>query len=313
MPASSIVVVNRNGGAVLAECIESVRSNTRDYEIVLIDNASTDDSVRTVKPGSDLRVLRLLSNLGYARANNLAIRQTTGRYVVLLNPDTIVTPSWLERLVDEAEKSPVTGMVAPKLLRQGSPPILDSTGHVYQYRTGLSLDRGQGSLDVGQYDEQTELPSCCFACTLIKREVFEDIGLLDSHMFSLFDDVDFGLRASLAGWRIVLRPDSIVYHLRGGSTREPVKDRGNYLAGAYQLHTILKIYQRRSALLVGGRIFVMYPIRIAAGIRNRDLAYAKAYLQRAIWTLTHFPLRERVFYQRRRRISDEMLVNASAR
>jgi GT2 family glycosyltransferase len=313
-PVSSIVIVNRNGGSILAQCIESVRRNTRDYEILLIDNASTDDSVGTVGPGSDLRAVKLSSNLGFAGANIVGIRKATGRYIVLLNPDTIVTPSWLEKLVDEAEKSPVIGLVQPKLLRPGSPPILDSTGHLFHYQTGLAADRGQGRPDKGQYDENTELPSCCFACTLIKREVFEDIGLPDPHLFTLLDDVDFGLRASLAGWRVVFRPDSIVYHLRGGSTKEPVRDRVNYLGrGAYQLHIVLKIYELKNALLVGGRIFIMFPLRVAAGIRKRDLAYAKGYVQSALWTLTHLPLRERLFYQRRKRVSDDMLMIANPR
>jgi GT2 family glycosyltransferase len=314
MATSSIIIVNRNGGHVLAHCIESVRRNTRDYEILLIDNASTDNSVRMVIPSSDLHPIMLSSNVGFAGANIVGIRKAMGKYVVLLNPDTIVTPYWLDRLIDEAEKSPVIGLVQPKLLRPGSPAVLDSTGHIFQYQTGLSTDRGQGRPDMGQYDKQTELPSCCFACTLIKREVFEDVGLPDSHLFTLLDDVDFGLRASLAGWRVVFRPDSIVYHLRGGSTtREPVKDRVNYLSrGAYQLHIILKLYRPRNALLVGGRIFVMYPVRIAAGIKMRDLVYAKGYLQSMLWTLSHLPLRERLFFQRHKRVSDEMSALADA-
>jgi GT2 family glycosyltransferase len=313
MPATSIVIVNRNGGEVLAPCIESVRGNTRDYEIVLVDNGSTDNSLRLVKPGPDLRIIRLRSNLGFAGANNVAIRATKSQYVVLLNPDTIVTASWLDKLINEAEKSPIIGVVAPKLLRPGRPRILDSTGHVFQYQTGAAMDRGIGEPDLGQYDNKTELLSCSFACGLIRREVFEDIGVLDSHLFTLCEDVDFGIRARLAGWRVVYRPDSIVYHARGTGTKEVVKDRVNYSSTAYGLHIILKIYRPRRALRFGGIRFLMYPLRIAAGVRNRDLAYVKGNFRSAIWTLAHIPLRERLFYQRRRRVSDDMQVIANAR
>jgi GT2 family glycosyltransferase len=314
MPASSIIIVNRNGGRILAECIESVRKNTRDYEILLLDNASTDDTISMVKPGSDLRLVKLPSNLGFAGANNIGIRESEGKYVVLLNPDTVVTRSWLERLINEAEKSSITGLVAPKLLRPNNPPIIDSTGHIFQYQTGRASDRGQGEPDNGRYDEQTELLSCCFACALIKREVFEDIGLLDSHMFLRIEDVDFGLRATLAGWRIVFRPDSIVYHMRGGSsTLEALEHQINYLSNAYQLHMILKIYQRKNALLLGGGRLLMYARRIAAGIMRRDLAYSRGYLATTIWTLVHFPLRERLFFQRRRRATDKILIPAEPR
>jgi GT2 family glycosyltransferase len=313
MPTSSIVIVNRNGGEVLAPCIESVRENTRDYEILLVDNGSTDNSLRSVKQGPDLRLIRLRSNLGFAGANNVAIKASRSRYVVLLNPDTIVTPSWLDKLVNEAERSPIIGVVTPKLLRPGSPRILDSTGHIFQYQTGAARDRGIGEYDSGQYDKKTELLSCSFACGLIKREVFEDIGILDSHLFTLYEDVDFGIRARLAGWRVVYRPDSIVYHARGTGTKEVVKDRINSSSTAYGLHIMLKVYQPRLALRFGGRRFLMYPFCIAAGIRNRDRAYVKGNLRSAVWTLAHIPLRERIFCQRRRRISDDMQVIANAR
>jgi GT2 family glycosyltransferase len=313
MPASSIIIVNRNGGEVLAPCIESVRRNTWDYEILLVDNGSTDNSLSLVKQGPDLRLIRLRSNLGFAGANNVAIRASKSRYVVLLNPDTIVTPSWLDKLVNEAEKSPMIGVVAPKLLRPGSPRVLDSTGHVFQYQTGIARDRGNGELDLGQYDRKTELISCSFACGLIKREVFEDIGMLDSHLFTVCEDLDFGMRARLAGWRVVYRPDSIVYHARGTGTKEVVKDRINFSTSAYELHIMLKVYQPRSALRFGGTKFLTYPLRIAAGIRNRDPAYVKGNVRSAIWTLAHIPLRERLYYRRRRRIPDDMQVMANTR
>ena len=313
LPTSSIVIVNRNGGRVLAECVESVRRNTRDYEILLIDNASTDESFRLVKSGLDLCIIKLSSNIGFPGANNVGIRKSTGKYVVLLNPDTIVTDTWLEKLIEEAEKSPVVGLVTPKLLRPQVPPVLDSTGHSFQYQTGRAFDRGQGEPDTGRYDDQIELLSCCFACTLIKKQVFEDIGLLDSHMLYRIDDVDFGLRASLAGWRILFRADSIVYHVRGGSTREVIMDRVNYLSNAYQLHMILKIYQARNALLWGGWRFLTYLPRIATGIVRRDFSYSRGYLQATVWTLIHFPIRERLIFQRRRRLSDKLLMTGHTR
>ena len=313
MPSTSIVIVNRNGGSVLRDCIESVRRNTRDYEILLVDNASTDDSMRMVREGPDIRKFQLSSNVGHPKASNMAIRSSTGRYIVMMDPDTTFTPGWLDKLIEEANKSSTIGVVAPKLLRTSNPSILDSTGHIFQYQSGLALDRGHGELDIGQYDDQIELPSSCFACTLIKREVFEEIGLSDPHLLTLLSDVDFGLRANLAGWRVVYRPDSIVYHARGGSTKEPVRDRVNRLDDAYRLHMILKIYDPKNALLLGGRRFVMYPVRIAAGIRKLDLAYIRGNLRSMIWTIIHFPLRERVSFQRRRRESDRLIMVNNAR
>ncbi len=290
--------------------MESVRRHTHDYEIILVDNASTDESLNRLRRGPDIRFVNLLSNIGYSRANNVGLAYCRGDYVVLLNPDTIVTDGWLDRLVEEAETSPRIGIVAPKLLRPGNPPVLDSTGHIYEYWTGSSRDRGQGEKDTGRYDVDTELPSCCSAAALIKREVFESIGVLDPHLFTLLEDVDFGLRARLAGWRVVFRPDSVVYHLRGGSTSGPVRDRVSVskVASAYQLHTILKIYETRNAVLVGGRQLLGFLTRIVAGIKNRDGAYARGYLSAAIWTFTNLPIQERMATQKLRKISDRLLV-----
>ena len=309
-PRCSIILVCRNAGSILSECVESVRRHTRDYEMILVDNASTDGSLECLKRGPDTRFVNLRSNIGYARANNVGLAYSRGNYVVLLNPDAIVTAGWLDRLVQEAETSPRIGIVAPKLLRPGDPPTLDSTGHIYQYWTGTSSDRGQGERDTGRYDKDTELPSCCFAAALIKKEVFESVGILDPHLFTLYDDVDFGLRARLAGWRVVFRPDSIVYHLRGGSTSGPVKDRVSIskAGSAYQLHTILKIYQRKNAVFVGGRHLLGFLVRIVAGIKNRDGSYARGYLSAAIWTFANLPIQERMATQRIRKISDRVLV-----
>ena len=313
MPRSSIMIVARNAGRVLSECVESVRRSTSDYEIIIMDNASTDGSIEMVRFGRDVRLLRFSSNLGHSRAFNVGIREARGRFIVNLDLDTILTPGWLDRLVEAAQGSNSIGMVAPKLLRPGNPPVLDSTGHVYQFQTGLARDRGQGERDFGQYDDWTELVSCCFAAVLIKREVLENIGLPDPHMFTVFSDVDFGLRAKLAGWRIIFRPDSVVYHFRGGSTLGPVQDRikgggTSPLGLAYPLHTVLKIYQRRNALLVGGRIFLMWLVRAVAGIKNRDLVYASGSLYATLWTVAHLPIRERLVFQRCRRLSDSALV-----
>lgn len=132
-----IIIVVRNSGSVLPACIDSVRRHTRGYEIVVVDNASTENVEAKISPGPDIRWVQLGSNVGFAKANNVAINMSTNRYVVLLNPDTIVTPRWLDVLVDEAGSSKRVGIVRPKLLRPNKPPIIDSTGHVYQYQTGL--------------------------------------------------------------------------------------------------------------------------------------------------------------------------------
>ncbi len=306
-PTISIIIVNYNSGLLLASCIDSVRKYTSAYEIVLVDNASTDNSLKMISSGPDLRLFRLRQNVGFARANNIGIKSSSSRYVVLLNSDTIVTPRWLDKLIEKAEKSWNVGVVAPKLLRPGNPPVLDSTGHVYQFQTAMSKDRGHGEPDGGQYDKLVELPSCCFACALIRRAVFQDIGLLDEKMFFYFEDVDFGLRSRVAGWRVVYCPESTVYHLRGGSISRADRSRVTDLSRAYPLRIILKNYQTKNMLRYGGWSFVMALLRTVAGFKNRDWAYVRVYLRVALWNLLHFPIRERMISRRLRRVPDKLL------
>jgi GT2 family glycosyltransferase len=224
-----------------------------------------------------------------------------------LNSDTVVTRNWLDALVVQAEKDPSIGLVAPKLLRSRNPPILDSAGHSCQYETAVCKDRGQGELDNGQYDHITELPSCCFACALIKKQVLFHIGVLDEKMFLYFEDVDFSLRARIAGWRIVYCPDSVVYHIRGGSTRITGQRKLWSRSRAYLLRIILKNYQTWPMLLYGSRRFVTEVIGMAAGAKNRDRDYAWGCAESILWNLVHFPARERVLVQRLRKVQDRAI------
>ena len=313
LPTSSIVIVNYNGGPLVSQCIESIRKYSRDYEIILVDNASTDNSLALTNPGPDLRVFKLLSNVGFANANNLGIKKSSGRYVLLVNSDTVVTRNWLDLLIKKAEEDPRIGLVTPKLLRPGNPTLLDSTGLLYHYRTAMCGDRGQGEIDRGQYDQLTELTSCGFACALVKRGLFAEIGLLDGKMFFYFEDLDFCLRARLAGWRVVFCPESTVYHLRGASTRSENRIQVGNRSRGYPLRIILKSYQAKHVLLFGTSSFLILLVRVLAGLKNRDWSYAKNNLVAALWNIAHYPIKERIKIQRLRRISDRSLFTAEPR
>ena len=178
---------------------------TNNYEVLVHDNSPPN------------------KNLGFAKANNLLIRQARGNYVVLLNPDTWVTEGWLDQLIETAESDPKIGIVQSKTLRPNG--LLDSTGHRYSFVYGVYMpgDRGALETDRGQYDSKTSLKTATFASVLIKRKVFETSGLLDEKMFLYCEDMEFCLRASRHGWRIVYCPTSVVYHVRHGSAGTVVK------------------------------------------------------------------------------------------
>ncbi len=233
---------------MLEKCLESVRQYTRDYEVLVHDNSPPNP------------------NLGFARANNLLIRKARGDYIVLLNPDTWVTEGWLERLVATAESDASIGIVQPKTLRPNG--LLDSTGHRYTFVWGVYMpgDRGAEEVDRGQYDGMTELKTCTFAAALIKREVFETVGLLDERMFLYCEDMEFCLRARREGWRVAYSPKSIIYHVRHGSASRVVKISPWQ---AYFAYIQLKYFGIMPFLAF---IFTTI-LRLPAGISGKDAAY----------------------------------------
>jgi GT2 family glycosyltransferase len=307
LPKYSIIVVNYNGGSLVLKCLESVFQQTRDFELILVDNNSSDESaLLATKRFPQIILLRNKHNLGFAKANNLGLRRARGRWIVFLNPDTIVTSNWLDIIVKHADSRSQVGITTPKLLRLDGRTI-DSTGHVFDFRSGYSGDRGSGEPDVGQYDLEEEVPSCCFACAAIKRELFDCIGLLDEKMILYFEDLDYCIRARIAGWKVLYCPDSIVLHIRGGvSSKSPT--RWGKRAVAYRLRIMLKCYDLRNAVNYGLMRIARDFVSMAAGIKNNDPRYFLTYLRSPVWNLLNPPLHERRQVQMTRRISDRILM-----
>jgi GT2 family glycosyltransferase len=307
-PKYSIIIVNYNGGDLILKCLESVFQHTSNFELILVDNGSTDGSSRTASDHFP-RIILLVNegNLGFATANNLGVSKARGEWIVLLNPDTIVTHSWLETMVKSAESSTEVGIVTPKLLRPDGRTI-DSTGHVFNFRTGYSSDRGNGEPDVGQYDDEEEVPSCCFACAAIRRSVFDRIGSLDEKMILYFEDVDYCIRTRIAGWKVLYCPRSVVLHVRGGVSPKKSTPWGKR-AVAYRLRIMLKCYSARSVLKYATMRIVRDFVSMAAGIKNNDTDYFLTYFRSPTWNLMNLPCYERGLVQSTRMVPDGRLLN----
>ncbi len=213
-PLVSAIVVNWNGKEYLEECLQSLHAQTfSDFELILVDNGSTDGSIEHVQqdfPGW-VRVLRNVRNEGFSGGNNRGIRAASGKYIVLLNNDAQADPRWLEELVRVAEENPRAGMLASKIYLQGGSNIIDNVGHLI-YRDGLNRGRGRLEVDRGQYERTEEVffPSGCAA--LYRREMLEEVGLFDEDFFAYGDDTDLGLKGRLAGWKCLYVPKAVVHH-----------------------------------------------------------------------------------------------------
>ncbi len=249
MPPISVVIVNYNGCHLLKECLDSLKEQTfADFETIFVDNASSDGSVEFVEAAyPEVKILKNKKNLGYGGGNNAGIKASRGRYLVLLNNDTKVDPHWLEQLVGTAEKETQTGMCASKILNYYKPEVIDNTG-LLMYKDGIARGRGRLEKDIGQYNSEEEVffPSGCAG--LYKREMLDEIGLLDEDFFLYVEDVDIGLRGRLAGWRCVYVPGAVVYH-KYSATTEPYSPLKAYLVERNRIWVVIKCFPLRMVLL----------------------------------------------------------------
>ncbi|UCC65120.1 MAG: glycosyltransferase family 2 protein, partial [Anaerolineae bacterium] len=208
----SVIVANWNGRHHLARCLPSLRAQTyRDFEVAVVDNGSTDGSVGWLaQEHPDVRVLCNPRNLGFALANNQAIRATESPYLVTLNNDTEATSAWLAELVAAAESDAAVGMVASQILLASAPGAIDSAGIEVDWTgTGWQRRRGEAADEAGDVEEVFG-PSA--GAALYRRAMLEEIGLFDESFFMYCEDVDLNWRAQLAGWRCWYTPKAIVYH-----------------------------------------------------------------------------------------------------
>lgn len=218
-PLLSVIIPNWNGRRFLEECIDSLKGQTfQDFEILLVDNGSTDGSADFVEAqyGEFIRVLRNNENLGFAGGNNIGIRKAKGEYIVLLNNDTWADPHWLEELVKATQCVPSVGMWASKVCSYSRRDRIEGVGELI-YWDGLCRARGQYEQDHGQYNvmEEILLPPGCGA--MYRKSLFDGIGLFDEDFFAYADDSEIGIRARLAGWKCLFVPPAIVYHKNSGT------------------------------------------------------------------------------------------------
>jgi GT2 family glycosyltransferase len=211
----AILIVNWNSGDLLRDCLESVRRQRRPADrVILVDNGSTDDSLVGAEGLlRDVQLIRLSSNLGFARANNIAAEAAGGcDGLALLNPDAIAEPGWLEALVGAAERNPTVAAFASQMRFASDPDYLDGAGDSY-HPSGRAWRNGHGMRTSVWPARDEEVFAPCAAAALYRREAFEDVGGFDDQYFCYFEDVDLGFRLRLRGHRSLYVHSAVVRHM----------------------------------------------------------------------------------------------------
>lgn len=218
-PKVSIIIVNWNGKHYLDMCFSSVLNQTyKDFEIIMVDNASTDGSVEYVQEKyPSAKIIQTNENLGFAKGCNVGMRASNAPYIVTLSNDTRVESNWLEELVRVAEIDERIGICSSKLLLMDTPDIYNSAGF-FIILNAFIYDRALGK-KVGRYEKLEQVDGVSGASTLYRKKMLDVIGLFDERFFFGHDDIDLSWRAKNAGWKAMYVPNSVCYHKMLGSVK----------------------------------------------------------------------------------------------
>ena len=262
-PLVSVIVVNYNGRHFLEDCFRSLTQQTyRNYELILVDNGSTDDSISFMREHfPDVHLVQLSSNTGFAGGTNAGIKEAKGEFILTLNNDTISDLNLLDEIVRPMQLDGHIGMCGAKMLLPDG--RINSTA-ICISRSGAAWDRGMGEQDHGQYDVAEEIFGPCAGAALYRRSMLNEIGLFDEDFFLFMEDVDLAFRAQLAGWRCRYVPTARVVHIHGG-TAGAKSDTAIYYGNRNILWYIVKNFPIRTILIsspwiIGRNSVVLSPI-----------------------------------------------------
>src|SRR5208282_6161110 len=227
----SVVIVAWNAKHYLELCLESLAEAPprRSMEVIVVDNASADATAEMVEARfPDVKLIRSNENLGFAKGNNVAIRQCQGRYVALVNPDVIVFPGCLDALADFLDQNPKVGNVGPRVFnpdmtQQSSCRRFPTLWNNFCSATGLATAFKNSRRFSGEhmlfssYDRTMEVDVLVGCFWMVRRDALREVGLLDEGFFMYGEDVDWCRRCWDAGWRIMFVPKAQAIHYRGGS------------------------------------------------------------------------------------------------
>lgn len=257
MPALvSIVIVNYNSGSYLDHCLYSLQEQSfRDFEVIVVDNASADQSMSAAESRPWVDIIRNRENRGFAGGQNQGLRRACGMYLMPLNFDICLAPDFLAQMVAAMESYPTAGTVSGKMLRMRpdgeQTNELDNAGLLFSRRR-MPQHRGIGEPDRGQYQQRELVFGAMGAAALYRREMLEEIAMggqyFDESFFTWYEDIDLDWRGRLQGWDCLYVPEAVAYHvgdpqknhLTAFAARHTIRNRWQMILSNDCLHCILR-------------------------------------------------------------------------
>jgi GT2 family glycosyltransferase len=321
-PKVSIIVLNFNGAKFVRKCLSSILNIKYPfYEIVFVDNGSTDNSLEMVTAefgnNSRMKIVVLENNIGYAAGNNFGAKHAdkNSKYLILSSIDTEVEPDFLEQLVTVMENDPKVGAAQPKLLLMQDKSRIDSMGALLDV-IGMVHNIGGLQKDCGQYDKVREIFYAKGATMLVRKQVFEHVGGFDEDLFIWRDEADICWRIWLHGFKVISIPSSTVYHHGSGTVKEIYSSpriKFFFFFTRNNLVTLTKSYSL-SRVIKYLPIFISFQAFAALtnSLKSKNCSYALSFMKAITWNVVNLKrtLIKRQHVQKSiRRLKDEELIS----
>lgn len=259
-PFLTVAIATYNGRKLLPTVLDSLQAQTLAgrMHIIVVDDYSSDGTTEWLgEAWPSIELIAHTRNLGVTRSLNECLELARGEFVALLNNDVELEPDCLELLVDELERHPDAAASCPKLRDFHQRERLDGTGDIYTW-WGMATRRGHGQLDQGQYDRAEEIFGACAAVAVYRRAALEVVGGLDQDFFAYLEDVDWSMRAALAGLSCRYQPRAVAYHMGSATLGEGPSEFNLYHIWRNGLWIIIKdiplaVIVRRGPQLIAGQ------------------------------------------------------------
>jgi GT2 family glycosyltransferase len=301
----SIVIINYNGKDYLLDCIDSVFKTNCNFEVLLIDNNSSDNSSELCKEKyPKIRLFCNDKNLAMA-ARNTGIDEAKGDFLVFLDADTVVEPNWLNILLNSYKKYG-KGLYQGKLLKKSDPSIIESCGDMTNI-FGTGFARGRGQKDNNQFQKFQKISFPVGACTFSSTQIFKEIGYVDesSLFFLMLDDLDYGWRGWMLGIPSYYEPECIIYHvgsptLQWSSKKFFFMERNRWicLLTLYSKKTIFKIFP----------FLILYDFGIFLFLLSKRMGFVKVNAFFSLLKLLLKIQKRRKLIQNKRKLKDSEIV-----
>lgn len=211
----TVIIPNYNSIKHISNCVNSLRTQSyHDFDVIIVDNASTDGSVELIeKEFSDIKLKKLSENFGFSRAVNEGIMLSDSEFVLLLNDDTIADEKFVEKMVEAISASENIFSVSAKMVQMYDKEKLDGAGDLYS-ALGWAYARGKDkNVNLPKYNRPCKIFASCGGAAIYRKRILDEIGYFDEFNFAYLEDVDMGYRARIYGYENIYQPEAIVYHV----------------------------------------------------------------------------------------------------